>query len=127
MKITNSEIKFSLQNKNYLNFPIIHQHTSKKTVHRSSSCSSFLDRNYNKFSQEQKSKRAAHAYILSQDNLNALLCKLKNYYNEVLCTTTARQRLRQKSDTRWLEIKKFVFQEKQDRKLIKKGGDDFGS
>ena len=33
----------------------------------------------------------------------------------------------QKSDTRWLEIKKFVFQEKQDRKLIKKGGDDFGS
>ena len=92
MKITNSEIKFSLQNKNYLNFPIIHQHTSKKTVHRSNSCSSFLDRNYNKFSQEQKSKRAAHAYILSQDNLNALLCKLKNYYNEVLCTTTARQR-----------------------------------
>ena len=102
MKITNSEIKFSLQNKNYLNFPIIHQHTSKKTVHRSSSCSSFLDRNYNKFSQEQKSKRAAHAYILSQDNLNALLCKLKNYYNEVLCTTTARQRdlniLRDSSD-----------------------------
>lgn len=97
MKVATSEIKFSLQNKNYLNFPIIHQHPSKKSVHRSSSCSSFLDRNYNKFSQEQKSKRAAHAYILSQDNLNALLCKLKNYYNEVLCTTTSRQK-----DLNWL-------------------------
>lgn len=85
-----SDVKFSSQ-QNYLNFPVLNYSQRTKTLNRSSS-SSFLERNYTKYNQEYQNKRSHRGYILSQDNLNALLCKLKNYYNEVLCMTTKKQK-----------------------------------
>ena len=85
-----SDVKFSSQ-QNYLNFPVLNYSQRTKTLNRSRS-SSFLERNYTKYNQEYQNKRSHRGYILSQDNLNALLCKLKNYYNEVLCMTTKKQK-----------------------------------
>lgn len=67
--------------------------TRSKNINRSSSLTTSLIERYNeRILKSQLDKMKQHNSLISQNNLNTLLCKLKDYYNEVLTLTQEKQK-----------------------------------
>ena len=77
-----NEEKFLLYNK-YIHFPKISNSRSQQKLVNSSS-TDFVDRNYNYYLIKKINRKRSLDNLMKQDDLNLMLFKLKNYYNDII-------------------------------------------